>query len=262
MNKPCIIALSAASGFVLALLVIDPRPVAQGGAEEKCSAKNGDVNADGKIDLSDAVTVLGNLFLGSPTELAPLCAPPAGGSGLPATGQTECWSFDGNEGLWLKVPCGESDCLGQDGAVTIGCPGEGRFADNGDGTVTDTCTGLMWQKDTADVNEDEQLTPLGDTLAWCDAASYCENLSFAGHDDWRLPNVRELQTIADYGRFNPSIDPAFTALPEFYWTSTSYQEAPDAAWGMGFNVGYVGIRVKLGDFDFSYNYVRAVRAGR
>jgi hypothetical protein len=79
------------------------------------------------------------------------------------------------------------------------------------------------------------------------------------HNDWRLPNVRELQSIVDYGRMEPAIDPVFSGLSEFYWTSTSYAEAPDDAWGVGFNVGYVGIRVKLGDFDFSFNFVRAVR---
>jgi hypothetical protein len=75
------------------------------------------------VDLSDAVTILGHLFLGSPTKLVALCAPAAG-----------------------------------------------RFADNGDGTVTDTCTGLMWQKDTADVNGDGQVLDDGSDIAiWCDA---------------------------------------------------------------------------------------------
>lgn len=258
MQKLLTIVLSIAVGFVLALFVLQPGPVALGGAEEKCAARNGDVNADGRIDLSDATTVLGNLFLGNPTTLAPLCAPTAG---LPATGQTGCWSFDPNQGSWNPIPCRDADCVGQDGALLAGCPSEGRFEDNDDGTVTDTCTGLMWQKNTADLNNDEQIEILGDTSAWCDAASYCDALSFAGHEDWRLPNARELQSIVDYGRSNPSIDPVFGGLSEFYWSSTSYQEAPDDAWGVGFNSGYVGIRVKLGDFDFSYNYVRAVRGG-
>src|SRR5206468_987985 len=49
---------------------------AGGGGVEKCAAKNGDVNADGGVDLSDAITILGNLFLGTPPELPPLCVPP------------------------------------------------------------------------------------------------------------------------------------------------------------------------------------------
>ncbi len=261
MKKLLTLLLSAAAGSILTVLVMSPRPVASGGVAENCTAKNGDVNADGKTDLSDAVTILGNLFLGSPTALVPLCAPPAASSGPPATGQTDCWSFDGDQGLWVEVPCGEATCAGQDGFYMTGCPTEGRFVDNDDGTVTDTCTGLMWQKDTADVNDDGQIDFPGDTLPWCDALSYCENLSFAGHDDWRLPNARELQSIVDYGRSNPAIDPVFGALLEFYWSSTSYAETANDAWGVGFHVGYVGIRVKLGDFEFSFNYVRAVRSG-
>jgi hypothetical protein len=261
MKKLLTISLSIVVGFVLAVLVLEPRPVAFGGPAEKCAAKNGDVNADGKVDLSDAVTILGHLFLGSPTALVQLCAPPAASAGLPATGQTACWTFDADQGVWVEVPCAGAACAGQDGSYAAGCPRQGRFVDNDDGTVTDNCTGLMWQKDTADVSDDGQVGSRGDTLAWCDAVNYCDELSFAGHDDWRLPNARELQSIVDYGRREPAIDPVFGALPEYYWSSTSYAETPDDAWGIGFNVGYLGIRVKTGDFDFSYNFVRAVRNG-
>src|SRR2546427_3203974 len=157
MKKLLSISLSVLVGFVLAVLVLDPRHVAIGGGAEECTSKNGDVNADGKVDLSDAVTILGHLFLGSPTELVRLCTPPAAPSGLPATAQTACWSFDETQGLWVKVPCGEATCAGQDGSHAAGCPTTRRFVDNNDGTVTDNCTGLMWQKDTADVNDDGQI---------------------------------------------------------------------------------------------------------
>ena len=168
----------------------------EGGGVEKCAAKNGDVNADGKVDLSDAVTILGNLFLGSPTELVPLCAPPPAPSGLLDTGQKACYGYDQNEVRWVEVPCDQAACAGQDGSYATGCPSEGRFLDNGDGTVTDNCTGLQWQKDTADANGDGQTPDDGsDALPWCGALAYCENLSFAWHEDWRLPNVRELQSI-------------------------------------------------------------------
>jgi hypothetical protein len=63
------------------------------------------------------------------------------------------------------------------------------FIDNGDGTVTDTSTGLMWEQN-------------GSTIGtWQDAFSYCETLSFAGHNDWRLPDINELQSCVDYNRF-------------------------------------------------------------
>src|SRR2546426_12263201 len=48
----------------------------QGAGVQKCAAKNGDVNSDGEVGLSDAVTILGFLFLGNPQELMPLCVPP------------------------------------------------------------------------------------------------------------------------------------------------------------------------------------------
>src|SRR4029450_8189663 len=68
-----------------------------GQAAEKCAAQNGDVNADDQINLTDAVTILVHLFLGSPTELLPLCAPPPASSGLPDTGQVLCYDDAGKE---------------------------------------------------------------------------------------------------------------------------------------------------------------------
>ena len=107
-----------------------------------------------------------------------------GGSGLPATGQTKCYAINGNE-----IPCASDTCAGQNGLYATGCASEGRFVNNGNGTVTDNCTGLIWQKDSG--ND-------GNPLRWCSALAYCENLDFGGHDDWRLPNVRELQSASHW----------------------------------------------------------------
>ncbi len=252
MKKLTPIMLSIAVGFALGVLAMELRSGAIAGAAVECAAKNGDVNADGKVDLSDPIATLGYLFLGSPTELPPLCAPPAARGDLPATAQTTCSNFV--DGLWVEVPCVDAVCPGQDGIYVRGCPAEGRFVDNEDGTVTDSCTGLMWQQDTADVDE-----LFADTLAWCEALEYCERLNFAGHEDWRLPNIRELQSIVDYGRKEPAIDPVFGALPQYYWSSTTNVDTSNDAWGVGFNVGYVGVRPKTGDLDFSFNFIRAVR---
>jgi hypothetical protein len=225
----------------------------RGGGVVKCAAKNGDVNADGTVDLSDAVTILGNLFLGSPVELEPLCEAPELASGLPDTGQNACYGVT-EDGGWVEVPSAEAACQGQDAQCTTGCPSEGRFTDNDDGTVTDHCTGLRWQKDTADVDGDGQSKQ--DYVPWCAALPYCESLSFAGHDDWRLPNVRELQSIVDYGRYLPSIDPVFGAVSSFYWSSTSVAGSPDLAWGVYFNYA----NVSIGAVEH-LGYVRAVRSG-
>ena len=176
---------------------------------------------------------------GSPTAIA------GGGGG---GGVEKCSSQNGAE-----VSCGEGACPGQDGAYATGCSSEGRFVEHGDGTVTDTCTGLMWQKDTADVNGDGQSTEQ-DGVRWCDALAYCEDLSFADYDDWRLPNVRELQSIVDYGRFDRAIDPVFRAFSVAYWSSTTFADLPDYAWLLHFLVGLVPYDGKR--FFF---YVRAVR---
>ena len=91
------------------------------GREEKCATENGDVNGDGTVNLSDAVTILSNLFLGNPPELVPLCEPQTR-SGLPDTGQTTCYGQDGK-----VIACTSDTCAGQDGFYTTGCPSEGRF---------------------------------------------------------------------------------------------------------------------------------------
>jgi len=127
-------------------------------------------------------------------------------------------------------------------------------------SVTDNCTGLMWQKETSDTNGNGQLHDGNDALRWCDALAYSENLTFAGHEDWRLPNVRELQSIVDYGRFSWAIDPVFRALSEPYWSSTSYAASPILAWVIFFEDGLVGGAVGAGAKE-SRNYVRAVRSG-
>jgi uncharacterized protein DUF1566 len=239
-----------------------------GGKGGGVPAGNGDVNGDGSLDISDAVYIINNQFLGGPAPVAIECPTPAG-KGLPATGQTKCYQYLGSVGF-VEIPCDDpAVCPGQDPAYQAGCGGEGRFTDNGDDTVTDNCTGLMWQKDTPDVNGDGQVSPEdengGDAVSWCDALSYCENLSFASHDDWRLPNVRELQSIVDYGRFNPAIEPLFGAFssdgqghPEFwYWSSTSYEGNSDFAWKVGFRYGNVGAT----DFKNYHSFIRAVRNG-
>jgi len=85
-----------------------------------------------------------------------------------------------------------------------------NFIDNNDGTITDTATGLMWQQ-----------APAPGTYAWQQALAYCENLDLAGHTDWRLPDRNELQSIVDYSRHTPSIDPVFSEMASGYWSSAT-----------------------------------------
>ncbi|MBK8780744.1 MAG: DUF1566 domain-containing protein [Anaerolineales bacterium] len=111
--------------------------------------------------------------------------------------------------------------------------GVNAFADNGNGTVTDNATGLTWMQGDS-----------GTGMNWESALNYCEAYSAAGSDDWRLPSVKELQSILDYSRSpattnSPAIDPIFasTAITAengstdypFYWSSTTHASSNGGA---------------------------------
>lgn len=107
--------------------------------------------------------------------------------------------------------------------------GRNDFHDNGDGTVSDRATGLMWSQ--ADSGRGMNWEA---ALAWVQAANAKKHL---GHNDWRLPSAKELQSIVDYSRCpdttsSPAIDPLLHCTPianeigqpdyPFYWTSTTH----------------------------------------
>ena len=94
------------------------------------------------------------------------------------------------------------------------------------------------------------------TADWQGAIDTCEGLSLAGNDDWRLPNVRELQSVVDYGRSNPAINPLFfpDANPSPHWTSTTNPGATDKAYYVDFGAGNAGNADKI-----NLAYVRCVR---
>ena len=143
---------------------------------------------------------------------------------LTDTGQTECYDEAGD-----ATDCMTGACFGQDGFYATGCANTPRFIDNLDETVTDTCTGLMWQQDTGNG---------GAGLPWCGALTYCEALIFAGHTDWRLPDTRELHSLIDYGQHSPALDPLFnTVVGQGSWASTSQTGNFNHAWLFGLNIG-------------------------
>jgi len=157
---------------------------------------------------------------------------------------------------------------------------------NDDKTVTDKATGLMWAQDDS-----------GEAMNWEEALAYAENSEYAGYDDWRLPNVKELQSIVDYSGVFPAIDTdtfnisqivneAGNADYPYFWTSTSnpYIDPNDEdgywyAWyvAFGYAVGTDGqdlhgagaVRFDTKHVDGAdgpdgeryYNYVRLVRGG-
>ncbi|MFY0714455.1 DUF1566 domain-containing protein [Seonamhaeicola sp. NFXS20] len=172
--------------------------------------------------------------------------------------------------------------------------GKNNFIDNGDGTISDYATGLMWQKVDNGIGKD-----------WEEALNYAENLELAGYSNWRLPNAKELQSIVDYTRSpqttnSPAIHPVFqsTTIKDpngnnqypYYWTSTThldgknpYSGAVYIAFGeaqgqmngrlmdvhgagaqrsdpkSGNKTDYPQFFGPQGDVRYVYNYVRAVR---
>jgi hypothetical protein len=121
------------------------------------------------------------------------------------------------------------------------------LVDNEDGTVTDTATGLMWQQAEAGA------------MTWEEALTYCEDLKLAGYNDWRLPNINQLQSIVDYIAYAPSINQTIfpEAMPQDYWSSTTYEGDDDSynrAWSVQFSNGEL-----YADDKSNSIYVRAVR---
>ncbi len=142
--------------------------------------------------------------------------------------------------------------------------------DNGDGTITDVNTGLVWEKQSFDGSVHD----VDNTYTWDQAFSghvaTLNAMSFAGHTDWRVPNVRELQSIANYQNFNPAVSPAFNTSctpgctvtscsctqASNYWSSTTYALNPQNAWFVYSPDGFMYAISKP-----SNGYVRAVRGG-
>lgn len=148
------------------------------------------------------------------------------------TGQKYCWD---DRGQRISSPHG----TGQDGEIQAGLPFPvPRFHDNKDGTITDTATGLIWLKDAnrfGEVTWAEGLAKAKSLAGGSDGLSDC---SKAG--DWRVPNIRELLSIVDYGNFDPIVTEGYpfrNLKPRIYWTSTSLTPAPLLAWMITLGIG-------------------------
>lgn len=151
-------------------------------------------------------------------------------------------------GQLIKTGQTTSYATGDDGDLEMGL----TFSYTSDAnTTTDNNTGLMWAKDGNGAGCNN-----GNQSVWANAVSWANGLDFAGHSDWRLPNVRELQSIADYGTAGPAIDATYFPNTQsgYYWSSTTYHTDILAAWGVEFNAGRVN-----GFGKTAYYYVRAVR---
>jgi len=119
------------------------------------------------------------------------------------------------------------------------------YTDNGDGTVKDNGTNLVWQKCSAGQNNDAGCTGTASLKEWRNALAYCEALLLGGRYDWRLPNLKELQSLADRSRVYPAIDtvkfpntPGNASVNGSYWSSSFFVITdPSDAWIVCFDKG-------------------------
>lgn len=159
-----------------------------------------------------------------------------------------------------------------------------RFVNNGNGTITDNLTGLMWEQKsgaTGAASERrarllqrgkrprfrtgenpclESVHSVDSVCRWNQTVEWIARMNaqgFAGYNDWRLPMVQELATILNYDRIDPSVSPIFAPLHAApYWSSSSVAFSPADAWSVDFSNGHVFFDNK----DLT-GYVRAVRGG-
>jgi len=249
----------------------------------------GDCNGNGTVAINELITAVNRSLKGCqddgictmetcPAQLATCrddlagCRSQTGCRAFPASGQTTAYG------------------PGSDGDVQAGATLS--YTDNGDGTITDNNTGLMWEKkdDSGGIHDqDNNYTWWGGVsegylMDGTMVTEFLDTLNagggFARHTDWRIPNVRELQSIVDYEipYPGPVVNAAFhnaagcTGCTDVtlascgctrsygYWSSTTTRNDPNYAWNVLFDRGYVlsGSYLLLKYLSFA---VRAVRAG-
>ncbi|MBI5635246.1 MAG: SBBP repeat-containing protein, partial [Nitrospirae bacterium] len=172
--------------------------------------------ADSTATVMDTLVTPGGVCSGVATAVAP----------LPLTGQSICFDEAG-----LVTDCTDT---GQDGHIQAGVDWPlSRFAVNGDTTLRDNLTGLIWAPELETPTLTGTLTCTGGAMNWQAALDYvvCLNLSsYLGQSDWRLPNVNEMDSLGNFGASDNSIwlvDQGFGASPSAhtYWTSTTDADA-------------------------------------
>ena len=133
-----------------------------------------------------------------------------------------------------------------------------RFTDNDDGTVTDNLTGLIWLKNANCFGSRTWSQALSDCNGLTSGSCGLSDGSSAG--DWRLPNIRELPSLVDYGGYNPALPSGYPfdgVQSAYYWSSSTSASYPSYAWGVYMSNGGVGIGNKLSNY-----YVWPVRGGQ
>jgi len=254
----------AVAGPIFAMPLLDanaPRGVEECALVHPC----GDVNESESVTSTDALLVL-KLAVGQDIDTA---CPITGASStalLLRTGQTECYESSGS-----VISCAGS---GQDAEVLSGV--SPSYSDNANGTVTDNRTGLIWEK--FDDSNLEGIAGIHDkdntynlATGQSEKIATFNAFSFGGRSDWRIPNLRELESIVNYGESEPSVSGVFdsncspgctiancscTGFASFALTSTTYDDLRSHQWNVWFKLGEAGVQSK-----FTTLHLRAVAGG-
>jgi len=210
---------------------------------EPCEA-NADYDRD--VDGADLTVFIEDYNRKAANSPCPISGP----APVARTGQTTSWATgdDGDLEKGVEVP-------------------EPRFKDNLDGTVTDKLTGLIWLKEANCFSTRTWNNALYDSNGLQDGECGLTDGSSAG--EWRLPNKRELLSLAHDGYYNPALsntagtgkwsygDPFDNVQPIYYWSSTTYSVVTLYAWYVSMYDGYVSIEDK-----YNAHYVWPVRGGQ
>lgn len=232
------------------------------------------------------------------TLLAALClyvphpAPAGNNSGQafsiwPDTGQTTCYNAEGN--VLNSCPSPGHLFFGEDAQYAGPARSYTKLDEAGNdlpesapswAMVRDNVTGLIWEAKEAkdDTLNYANLHDADNEYSWCDTdpdtnggdqgtcgenntkdfLAALNGLAFGGHKDWRVPTIKELVTLIDYGRYNPSIDTTyFPQTLSIYWSSTTTEHYAGTVWLGNFYIGGTGSSYKS-----NYYQVRAVRGGQ
>jgi len=203
------------------------------------------------------------------------------GAGPASTGKTldDLYNLASERSRPAKTGQTSSYGTGSDGNLQKGVTWPStRFTDNNNGTVTDNLTGLIWLKNANCTDTVGGVDKSGETLEWANALTWsntlangnCSLTDSSSAGDWRLPNVKELQSLIYFAFESPALsDEAGTAKwtsghpftnvksDQPYWSSTTSAGNTDSAWFVDLNNGNVDIGEKSDDY-----YVWPVRGGQ
>lgn len=140
---------------------------------------------------------------------------------------------------------------------------DGRYQDNSDGTITDLLHGLEWKRCSEGLDGPDCSVGSASQLNWAQALQLVESINtsggYAGHSDWRLPNLKELATLIEIRCEQPAINENLFpgTLSDHYWTSSPSMETDTRSWTVDFDQG----NLRQGSFRTQGLYVRLVRGG-